>query len=403
MPAVILPSLQSLAVSIDSLEPLDNNPRVGDVDAVAASLKRFGQRKPIVVRSSDRQIIAGNHTWQAAVQLGWSEIAAVIVDDDQATSEAFALADNRTSELGSYDEALLLELVRSVGDADPSLLSDSGWDEQSVEDLVARINPDLPQVPPTDESPEPPINPLTKPGDVWILGDHKVICGDSTDITLYEQLLESKIPRTVFADPPYGIAYKAMRGKKEIANDGSFDEALSVTQQALSLCYKAESFFVCCDWRSISTIAAAMENAAIEPKACIVWDKETRVQNLDRFAKQHEFIIYAGLYGGQKTVGTDVWRFRRDFIPDHPTPKPIELVAQAIETTTDKGDLIYDPFAGSGSTLMACEHTGRQARVIELDPRYVDVICRRWQEHTGSLPILESSGAAQSFIEADNA
>jgi ParB-like chromosome segregation protein Spo0J len=136
---MIIESLRDLAVPIDSLQGLPGNPRVGDVDAVAASLDRFGQRKPIVVRKDDGTIIAGNHTWQAAKQLGWSEIAVAYVGDDDVTAQAYALADNRTAELGSYDEEALAALIKTVGDVDVDLLLSTGWNQKQYEDLVEKL------------------------------------------------------------------------------------------------------------------------------------------------------------------------------------------------------------------------------------------------------------------------
>ncbi len=132
-------------------------------------------------------------------------------------------------------------------------------------------------------------------------------------------------------------------------------------------------------------------------KACIVWDKMRGVQNLDRFYKRHELVLYAGPYGGEKTVDGDVWQFPRDFIPNHPTPKPIGLVAHAIETTTIPGQSAYDPFCGSGTTIIACEQLKRRCFAIEIEPRYVDVGVRRWQTLTGKDAVLESSG--RTFAE----
>ena len=137
----------------------------------------------------------------------------------------------------------------------------------------------------------------------------------------------------------------------------------------------------------------AMVAAALEPKACVVWDKMRRVQNLDRFAKQHEFILYAGPYGGQPTVDVDVWQSARDFEPDHPTPKPTELIQRALRAVTDTGDAVVDMFGGSGATLIACAQSGRVARLIELDPRYCDVIRRRWTKFARSAGVDPGPGA----------
>ena len=178
---MIIDSLKSLAVPIDKLQGLPNNPRLGDVNAVMASLARFGQRKPIVARYDDGTIIAGNHTWQAAKKLGWTEIAVAYVGDDDVTAQAYALADNRTAELGSYDDELLRELIEAVGSVDLDLLKDTGWSEDAVGDLLAKIEAETSKVVDEDDVPEPPVEPKTKLGDLYQLGRHRLLCGDSTD------------------------------------------------------------------------------------------------------------------------------------------------------------------------------------------------------------------------------
>ncbi len=236
---------------------------------------------------------------------------------------------------------------------------------------------------------------MSKPGDVWALGPHRVACGDSADADLWDAILKGDRPSLVFTDPPYGIAYanhlhwdeaNPRRATEAIAGDGDAATALQVTRDALALFHDAQAHFVCCDWRSLATIIDAMHAAAIEPKACIVWDKQARVQNLDRYAKQHEFIVYAGPYGGQPTLCTDVWAHARDFEPDHPTPKPVSLIEQALTTASKRGAIVADPFGGSGSTLIAAHRTGRVARLCELEPRYVDQICHRFELQTSITP-----------------
>jgi len=348
----------------------------------------------------DGTVIAGNHTLQAAQSLGWDKIAVVWVDDDDATAKAFALADNRTAELGDYDDQALADLIAAVAEADADLLAASGWTSDDLTELLATLEPEqLPTVltDPDDVPDAPPAK--TVPGDVWLLGAHRLVCGDSTSPTDVDKLMGGGKADMVFTDPPYGVDYVAMRGSRKIANDGDMDVAERVTREALSLASSSVAF-VCCNWRSLTMTVDAMLDAGMAPKACIVWDKQRRVQNLDRFAKQHEFILYAGPYGGNPTIDVDVWQIARDFDPDHPTPKPVELVERAISAASNSGDVVLDPFGGSGSTLIACHQTGRVARLMELDPRYVDVICRRFQEHTGILPIAESTGREHDFMES---
>lgn len=408
---MIIDSLQPLAVPVDSLEGLPGNPRRGNVDAVAASLDRFGQRKPIVVRASDRTIIAGNHTWQAARQLGWSEIAAVLVDDDQATAQAFALADNRTSELGDYDEELLLNLIRQVGEADPSLLLDTGWSDDAVADLVDRIDPGLPDVPPSDDAPEPPAEPVSKPGDVWVLGGHRVVCGDSTEVGIYDALLGDALVDCVWTDPPYGVDYVGKTKEAlTIQNDTMdvpelTDFLRSSLGAALTKCRPGSAWYVAAPHGPIGIAFSTCLTELGVWKHSLVWVKDSLVMGRADYHYRHEPLYYGWTPGGshdwfgdrKQTTVIEFPRPKRN--AEHPTMKPIELISYCLDNSAPKGGLVLDPFGGSGSTLMACEYTGRKGRLIELDPRYVDVICRRWQEHTGSRPILESSGEPHDFTK----
>jgi DNA modification methylase len=419
-PAQIIEPLASLAVDIDSLVTLEGNPRKGDVDAVAASLDRFGQRKPIVVRASDRQIIAGNHTWQAARQLGWTQIAAVLVDDDTATSQAFALADNRTAELGSYDDGLLLELIKSVGEADPSMLLDTGWSEDAVRELVDRIDPGLPDSPPSDDAPEPPAEPYSKLGDVWILGSHRLVCGDATVIGAYDALLGDAKADCVWTDPPYGVAVAKVASVEEakrlrkrtdgltIQNDDLTPDHLedflrSTLGAAYTACKPGGSWYVAAPSGDLFYQFATVLRELGVWRHTLVWVKDQFTLGRADYHYRHESIFYgwkegAGheWFGGRdKDTVLEVARPKRS--PEHPSMKPVELVTTCLDNSAPRGGIVLDPFGGSGTTLMACEYTGRKARLIELDPRYVDVICRRWQEHTGAKPVLESTGEPHDF------
>lgn len=412
---MIQDSLRPLAVPIDSIHPLAGNPRRGDVDAVARSLQRFGQRKPIVVRASDRRIIAGNHTWKAAQDLGWMEIAVVLVDDDDATANAFALADNRTAELGSYDEALLLELIRQVNEVDNELLADSGWSDQAVQELIERIDPSLPDLPPTDDVPAPPLEPQSKIGDVWLLGAHRVLCGDATDVYAYDNLLQRDQVDCVWTDPPYGVAYVGKTKEAlTIQNDKLAVPELTDFLRAafnamLTYCRPGSAWYVAAPHGPIGiAFSTALSELGVW-KHSLVWVKDSLVMGRADYHYKHEPIYYGWTPGGthdwfgdrKQTTVIEVQRPKKSV--DHPTMKPIDLIAYCLSNSAPKGGLVLDPFGGSGSTLMACEYTGRKARLLELDPRYVDVICRRWQEHTQALPVLQSTGATHDFTRVIDA
>lgn len=360
-------------VATASLKPWAKNPRKNDpaVQAVADSIKRFGFGAPLLVRKASGEIIAGHTRLKAAVKLGLTEVPVRYLDLSESEAHALALADNRVGEIAEWDDEALAAVLRELEGEDVSL-DGLGWTGEELEAMIGDV--DLPgdgdDVPPVEEVA------VSRVGEVYDLGPHRLACGDSTSPEVWAALGCSEA-RAVFTDPPFGVDYIAIRGHRKIANDATPAEAVRATAAALAS-VKAEAWFVCCSWRSIPTMLDAMLDAGLDPKACIVWDKMRRVQNLDRFAKQHEFILYAGPYGGQPTADVDVWQFARDFEPDHPTPKPIDLVARALVAATDVGDLVVDMFAGSGAMLIASAKTRRIARLIELDPAYCDVIRRRW-------------------------
>lgn len=424
---MIIESLAPLAVDIDSLVLLPGNPRKGDVEAVAASLGRFGQRKPIVVRASDRVVIAGNHTWQAAKSLGWDEIAAVLVDDDTATSEAFALADNRTAELGGYDEALLLELIRSVGEMDASLLLDTGWDADAVQALVDRVDPGLPDLPPPDDAPEPPVEPFTKPGDVWVLGGHRVVCGDSTSADDWGRLnLTGRV--LTFTSPPYGVGVNARLRDHYVpgATDRkSLYEAHDDDPDGWPQLMR--------DWTSMALahsecVIANVQMLANNKRALVAWMAEfsTHLVDVAVWDKGHgapqmqsnvlnnawEFMFILGKDGASRSItmaefhGTEpnivrtaIGASGNEFAKVHGATMPSEVAMWGITVIGKNCDVVVDPFGGTGTTLMAAHAANKRAAIIELDPKYVDVICRRWQEHTGALPVLEATGKTHDFTE----
>jgi len=314
---MIVEGLKQLATSIELLELLPGNPRKGDVDAVAASLDRFGQRKPIVARRGDRTVIAGNHTLQAARRLGWSEIAVVWVDDDDAHAKAFALADNRTAELGGYDEDALLALIEEVHKADAELLEITGWAEQDMHDLIEQLRPE-PVVSPeeADEVPENVVARTVK-GDVWILGDHRLICGDSTDDGVYAKLLSDDRAHMVWTDPPYGITYESLgrrvakeRGSKttkqhrSIANDdlrgGDLQTLLSgAFTQMIAFSEVGASWFVAGPQGGEEH--AAFIHALVELgvyRQTLIWVKDSLVLSRSDYHYRHEPLFYGWSPGG---------------------------------------------------------------------------------------------------------
>lgn len=343
-----------------------------NLDAIAASLSKFGQRKPIVVQSG--LILAGNGTYEAAKSLGWKEIsiAEVPADWDNDTAKAYALADNRSAELAEWDEN---ELAKQLLE-----LQDNDWD-------ISQLGFDVPDIAETreteeDEIPEPPVEPVTQVGDIYQLGRHRLMCGDSTDLSTVERLMDGAKADMVLTDPPYNINYSGLTNKfDKIKNDKMSDE--SFTQFLINaLKTEAETYYVFCSWQYSHLFRTALEAINKPVKAFIVWNKVNPAQNLDKYYKAHEIILYSGKFGGQKTLRSDVWEHKRERNTDHPTMKPIALLTMALEDTPD-AKIIYDAFGGSGSTLIACEQANRTNYTIELDPKYCDVIVKRWENLTG--------------------
>lgn len=414
------PALVVEEVEVDDLELLDGNPRRGDVEAIARSLRRFGQRKPIVANRRDRQVLAGNHTLLAARSLGWSTIAVCWTDDDESTAAAYALADNRSAELGDYDNELLVAAMRDVLAAERELFEATGWTEDDLLELLDELEPDE-DAPDPDAVPDPPKRPHARAGQVWLLGDHRVICGSATDRDAVLRLLDDDVPAMVWTDPPYNVDYKS----RVVAPGGAVYVAHSDTERV--------------------TFTSAFVGAGLKLSAVLVWLKNSATLSRSDYQWRHESILYGWRtgarhrwYGGRKQTtltgatellaseqGDGTWvvpvgdRFavisgdnlrvqmmetsvvevdkpaRSDL---HPTTKPVELIERHIRNSSRSADVVLDCFGGSGSTLMACERTGRRARLVELDPKFVDVICARWQAFTGRVPVLEATGKEHDFV-----
>jgi DNA modification methylase len=346
-----------------------------NLDAIKGSLQRFGQQHPIIV-DGDGIIRAGNGRYMAMRALGWSECDIVRTALKGAEATAFAIADNRTAELASWDDEALAQQLAALQIEDEELALATGYDEKEIAALAL----DSVEVQ-EDEIPEPPADPITKPGDLWLLGDHRLLCGDSTKADDVARLMDGEKASMVFTDPPYGIDYSDVQGRFEkIANDAT--DPTNLVAHAIAM-QPADAVYLCCNWRCLHAMTEALKSSGLEPKATIVWDKGSRIQNLDRYGKRHEFIVYSGPYGGQATLDDDVWAISRETRNDHPTAKPVKLCGRAIQHASDSLAIIYDPFLGSGTTLIAAEQLGRKCYGMEISPAYCDVIVKRWEALTG--------------------
>jgi DNA modification methylase len=320
----------------------------------------------------------------AARKLGLTEVPTILLDHlNETQRKAYILADNRIAINSTWDnEMLSLELMDIKDDVSLAML---GF---SVDELDALLNPTQLTDGLTDEDavPDVPEEPKTKLGDIYQLGNHRLMCGDSTSIDAVEKLLDGKRPDMVFTDPPYNIDYQGVKDKRDkIKNDKMSDE--SFKDFLIQSLYSCETMYVCCSWQYAHLFKEAMEAIGRKPKAMIVWDKVNPAQHLDKYFKQHELIFYYGDFGGHKTIRGDVWTLKRQRNTVHPTMKPVELIELALNDQSDK-KIILDLFGGSGSTLIAAEKIGRQARLMELDPKYCDVIIKRWEDFTGQKAVL---------------
>jgi ParB-like chromosome segregation protein Spo0J len=367
-------------VSIESLKPYEKNARTHSdeqLEQIEKSIKEFGFTNPILV-DGERGIIAGHGRLAAAKRAGLREVPVIDLSYlTPAQKRAYILADNKLALNAGWDTQLLaaeLEALRA-DDFDISLV---GFSDEELAELEVEIE----EVPPGGEADEVPAaaqEPKVARGEVYVLGKHRLMCGDSTAITDVDRLLGKQKPDLIFTDPPYGIDYQDVKKThRKIEGDAELDGVQALLVVLLSF---EAPMFVCCNWKCFSTFEKAMIDANRAPKACIVWDKGSRIQNLDKFGKQHEFILYWGPFGGEKTVDVDVWQCARQVVDGHPTAKPVALIERALGHF--KAKVVLDLFGGSGSTMIACESSKREARLMELDPIYCGVILDRWEKFTG--------------------
>jgi DNA modification methylase len=377
--------MQIKEVAVDKLIPYAKNSRTHSpeqVAQIAASIKEFGFRNPILVDGVG--IIAGHGRLMAAQKLNLDKVPTIDCSDmTESQKKAYIIADNKLAMNAGWDMDFLKLELQDLEDADFDLTL-TGFDDKELDQLLApEIEEGL-----TDEDavPETPEEPKTKLGDIYILGNHRLMCGDSTSIDAVEKLLDGQRPDMVFTDPPYNIDYQGVKDKRDkIKNDKMEDSAFR--DFLIQSLYSCETMYVCCSWQYAHLFKEAMEAIGRKPKAMIVWDKVNPAQHLDKYFKQHEIIFYYGDFGGHKTVRGDVWTLKRQRNTVHPTMKPVELIQLALEDQPSK-KVILDVFGGSGSTMIAAEKLGKQARLMELDPKYCDVIVKRWEDFTGKKAIL---------------
>lgn len=402
---------------IERLIPYARNPRTHtdeQVAQIAASIAEFGWTNPVLV-GADGVIIAGHARVMAARKLGMAEIPVIVLDHlSEAQRRALVIADNRLALNAGWDEEMLRVEIDALRDDDFNL-DLLGFDASELDALFADTEAPAPGNTDEDAAPEPPESAVTVQGDVWLLGDHRLLCGDSLQTEVVEKVLAGGLADMVFTDPPYNVNYGAtmkdkLRGKKRrIANDnlgGGFEQFLRDACANLLAVTKG-AIYVCMSSSELHTLHRAFTESGGHWSTFVIWAKNTFTMGRSDYQRQYEPILYGWREGtdhfwcGARDQG-DVWLVKKPVANDlHPTMKPVELVERAVRNSSKTRDTVLDPFGGSGTTLIACERAGRQARLIELEPTYCDVIVRRWQEYTGKTATLEAGGRPFADVAAE--
>ena len=390
------------------LLPYARNARTHSEDQVAqiaASIAEFGFTNPILA-GSDGIIVAGHGRLAAAQKLGLEQVPVVVLDHLSATQRrALVIADNRIAENAGWDDAMLRIELEAL-QLDGFNLDITGFDADALAELIAGDEPDFEGQTDADAVPDVSETPISRPGDVWIMGQHRLLCGDSTVPESFEHLMQGDVADMVFTDPPYNVNYAnsakdKMRGKdRAILNDNLGDGFSDFLRAALTptLARCRGAVYVAMSSSELDTLQAAFRAAGGHWSTFIIWAKNTFTLGRADYQRQYEPILYGWPEGaqrhwcGDRNQG-DVWQIKKPRVNDlHPTMKPVELVERAIRNSSRPGDMVLDPFGGSGTTVIAAEKSGRKARLIELDPNYVDVIVRRWEEFTGQTATREADG-----------
>jgi DNA modification methylase len=425
---------EPLAIQYVAPDRLVRNPRnarthsARQIKQIAESIKKLGFNSPILIGPDD-MVLAGHGRLDAAKRLGLASVPTVRLDHmTEAQRRAYALADNKLAELAGWDREILAIELAGLEALDLDFeVTLTGFETAEIDLLLvgaqhaaaASADDSLPEATPGA--------PVTKAGDLWLLGGHRLLCGDARDPAAYQRLMAGEAAQLIFTDPPYNVAINgnvAKRGKHaEFAMaSGEMSEAefIAFLKAALGL-MAANSLdgsihFIAIDWRHVLELLTAGREVYAELKNMCVWEKSNGGMG-SLYRSQHElFLVFKhgsaphinnvelGRYGRNRT---NIWKYagmsslgaeERNLLSEHATPKPVALVADAILDCSERGALVLDPFCGSGATIIAAERTGRRARALELEPRFVDLAIRRWQACSGEVARLADGGL--SFEEA---
>lgn len=412
-------------VPLDALHLDPANARAhgpGNMEAIKASLSRFGQAEPLVVQAGTGRVIGGNGRLAAMRNLAWTEcdIVELPLDDLQATALGIAL--NRTAELAEWDEPALGAILAELREQDA--LDGVGFDVPDIDDLLASLADDTPKDL-DDPGPPEPVEAVSQRGDLWHLGNHRILCGDSTSADDMARLLGDDTPTLMATDPPYCVEYDGTHrpvhnGKKsgkdwshlyrevEITDFGDFlDKVLTATLPALA---KRSPVYVWHAHLQQHVLAAMFEKHGLLLHQILVWVKPTGVFGHSYYRWRHEPCAFGWKRGSMPQHGTGKldtvwevdWEGRQRVVGNsHPTQKPTRLFEIPMELHTRTGDVVLEPFSGSGSQIITAEKLSRRCRAMELQPVFVDVAIRRWQEATGEDAVLDGDGRTWCEVSID--
>ena len=392
-------------LAVDALIPYARNSRThseSQIAQVAGSIKEFGFTNPVLV-DHEGGIIAGHGRVLAARKLGMLEVPCIRIEHmTDAQRRAYVIADNKLALNAGWDDDLLALEIKDLSEMgfDIGL---TGFDEGELANFLNTANGDGLTDP--DATPDIPVNPISKPGDVWVMGKHRIICGSSTDADTVAKVLNGVQPHLMVTDPPYGVEYDPTRTSSnplkagKVLNDDRADwrEAWALFPGDVAYIWHASMF--------THTVLDSLESCGFEHRAMIIWVKDRFTLGRGHYHWQHEPAWYVvkkgatGHWGGDRKQ-TSVWNIkaREDGGHGHGTQKPVECMRRPIENNSSPGQAVYEPFSGSGTTIIAAEQAGRCCYAIELSPAYVDVAVRRWQEFTGG---GGSAGRRRAHIQRD--
>lgn len=380
------------------------------VAQIAASIKEWGFTTPILI-DENNGIIAGHGRLMAAQRLGITEVPCIVATDwTEAQKRAYVIADNKLALNAGWDNEMLAVEFGELKDLNFDL-SLTGFGE----DEIGALFPDEVKQGFTDEDavPETPEQPVTVEGDVWVLGRHRLMCGDSTSIEHLERLCDGQLVDMWLTDPPYNVSYEgktkdALTIKNDKMDDDGFRQFLTDAYIAADAVMKAGAVFYI--WHADSegyNFRGAAKDAGWTVRQCLIWKKQTMVMGRQDYHWKHEPCLYGWKDGAAHLWATDrkqttILEFDRPSRnAEHPTMKPVELFEYQMLNNTKGSDIVLDSFSGSGTTAIACEKHGRQARLMELDPKYCDVIIKRWQDFTGQEAKLEGTDQSYNDLKAE--